>query len=143
VREISRSCGVDPLVQQLPQKYGTMLGRMFGDVDLSGGQWQKIAIARAFARDAPILVLDEPTSSLDPRAEYEIFRLFRTLARQRTTIIISHRFSTVSMADRIIVMGEGRILEQGSHTQLLRAKGMYAALYEMQSKQMQTLRRGR
>jgi ATP-binding cassette, subfamily B, bacterial len=81
VREISRSCGVDPLVQQLPQKYGTMLGRMFGNVDLSGGQWQKIAIARAFARNAPILVLDEPTSSLDPRAEYEIFRLFRTLAR--------------------------------------------------------------
>jgi ATP-binding cassette subfamily B protein len=130
-------------VQKLPQQYDTMLGRMFGDVDLSGGQWQKIAIARAFARNAPILVLDEPTSSLDPRAEYEIFLLFRKLARQRTTIIISHRFSTVSMADRIIVMGEGRILEQGSHPDLMRFKGVYAALYTMQSKQMKSLRKER
>jgi ATP-binding cassette subfamily B protein len=143
VREISRASGVDSLVQKLPQQYNTMLGRMFGDVDLSGGQWQKIAIARAFARNAPILILDEPTSSLDPRAEYEIFLLFRKLARQRTTIIISHRFSTVSMADRIIVMGEGRILEQGSHPELIRSKGVYAALYTMQSKQMKSLRKER
>jgi ATP-binding cassette, subfamily B, bacterial len=141
VREIGRACGVDPMVQKLPQQYETMLGRMFGDVDLSGGQWQKIAIARAFARNAPILVLDEPTSSLDPRAEYEIFLLFRELAKRRTTIIISHRFSTVSMADRIIVLGEGKILEQGSHSELMRKKGMYAALYAMQSKQMESLRK--
>jgi ATP-binding cassette, subfamily B, bacterial len=141
VKAVGRSCGMDPMIRRLPQGYETMLGRMFGEVDLSGGQWQKIAIARAFARDGSIVVLDEPTSSLDPRAEFEVYSLFRSLARNRTAIIISHRFSTVSMADRIIVMNDGRIVEEGSHPELMRAKGVYAALYTMQSKQMNTLRK--
>jgi ATP-binding cassette subfamily B protein len=143
VKAVCRLCGIDPLIRRLPQGYETMLGRMFGEVDLSGGQWQKLSIARAFARNGSVVILDEPTSSLDPRAEYEIFCLFRTLAKNRTTIIISHRFSTVSMADRIIVLDNGKIVEQGSHPQLMRTKGVYAALYTMQSKQMDTLRKER
>lgn len=143
VKAVCRACGIDPLIQKLPQKYETILGRMFGEVDLSGGQWQKLSIARAFARNGSVVVLDEPTSSLDPRAEYEIYCLFRTLAKDRTTIIISHRFSTVSMADRIVVLDNGKIVEQGSHPELMRTKGVYAALYTMQSKQMDSLRKER
>jgi ATP-binding cassette, subfamily B, bacterial len=142
VKEIGRKCGIDPMIQKLPQQYDTLLGRMFGQVDLSGGQWQKVAIARAFARDASILILDEPTSSLDPRAEYEIFCMFRALAQNRTTIIISHRFSTVSMADRIVVLDNGTIVEQGSHQELMRLNTTYAAMYNMQAKQMDSLRKG-
>jgi ATP-binding cassette subfamily B protein len=143
VQAVGRECGVDGMIRRLPQGYETMLGRMFGEVDLSGGQWQKIAIARAFARNGSIVVLDEPTSSLDPRAEFEIYSLFRSLARERTTVIISHRFSTVSMADRIIVMDDGKIVEEGSHPELMRRKGVYAALYTMQSRQMDSLRKER
>ncbi len=143
VKAIGKMCGIDPLIHRLPQGYETILGRMFGEVDLSGGQWQKIAIARAFASNGSVVVLDEPTSSLDPRSEYEIFCLFRDLAKNRTTIIISHRFSTVSMADRIIVMDQGKIVEDGSHPELMRKKGVYAALYTMQSKQMDSLRKER
>jgi ATP-binding cassette subfamily B protein len=141
VEEIARSSGIDPLVRSLPNGYQTILGRMFGEIDLSGGQWQKIAIARAFARNGSILILDEPTSNLDPRSEYEIFNQFRNLAAGRTAILISHRFSTVSMADRIIVLSEGRIVEQGTHGSLLQAGGVYAALFEMQTKQMTHLRK--
>ena len=143
VKAIGKACGIDPLIHRLPQGYETILGRMFGEVDLSGGQWQKIAIARAFASNGAVVILDEPTSSLDPRSEYEIFCLFRNLAKNRTTIIISHRFSTVSMADRIIVMDQGKIVEEGSHSELMQKKAVYAALYTMQSKQMDSLRKER
>ena len=100
--------------------YEQMLGRRFeGGVDLSGGQWQKIALARAYMRDAQVLILDEPTATLDARAEYEVFLRFAELTRGRMAVLISHRFSTVRMAERILVLENGRILEQGSHEQLV------------------------
>lgn len=136
VVEIAKRAGVDDLIQSMPEQYDTMLGRMFGKHDLSGGQWQKIAIARAVARDGAILILDEPTASLDARAEYRLFKNFRELANNRTTILISHRFSTITMADRIIVLNAGKIAEMGSHAELLAKQGIYAQLYSMQQSQM-------
>jgi ATP-binding cassette subfamily B protein len=131
IEAIARRADAHDLITSLPQGYDTLLGRMFGKYDLSGGQWQKLAIARAAARPACLLILDEPTSNLDARAEYELFSRFRELARGRTTILISHRFTTVSMADRILVMAGGRIVEQGTHRQLLDQGGAYAALYKL------------
>ena len=111
-----------------------MLGRRFeGGVDLSGGEWQKIALARAYLRDAQILVLDEPTAALDARSEYEVFERFAELTAGKTALLISHRFSTVRMADRIVVLADGRIAEQGSHTDLLRRGGEYAEMFELQA----------
>jgi ATP-binding cassette subfamily B protein len=132
VREIARRAGVDALLESLPNGYDTQLGRTFGDVDLSGGEWQRVALARAFARDARLLVLDEPTSNLDARAEHDLFLRFRRLAHGRTTILVSHRFSTVAMADRIVVLERGRIVESGSHAELMVRAGAYAQLYELQ-----------
>jgi ATP-binding cassette subfamily B protein len=125
----AEAAGIHPAIMKLPEGYDTRVGRMFGEHDLSGGQWQLVAIARAFARQAPLVVLDEPTASLDARAEFELFRRFKELARGRTTILISHRFSTVSMADRIVVIGGGRVAEIGTHDDLLARGGVYAALY--------------
>ena len=111
-----------------------MLGRWFhGGQELSLGQWQKIALARAFMRDAEILVLDEPTASLDAQTEYEIFQHFQELTEGKMAILISHRFSTVRMADRIVVIDGGRIAEVGSHQELLHAEGIYAELFAMQA----------
>ena len=122
------------MVAKLPLGYDQPLGKRFDDgVDLSGGEWQKIAIARAYMRDADILILDEPTAALDARAEYEVFQRFRELSRDRTAILISHRFSTVRMADRILVLEGGRVIESGAHDQLVAQKGRYAELFELQA----------
>jgi ATP-binding cassette subfamily B protein len=130
----ARKSGAHAIVESLPDGYQTMLGRWFhGGHELSVGQWQKIALARAFMRDAEILVLDEPTASLDAQTEYEIFRHFQELTIGKMAILISHRFSTVRMADRIVVIQEGRIAEIGGHQELLRQEGIYAHLFSMQA----------
>jgi ATP-binding cassette subfamily B protein len=122
------------LLPRLAGGYRQMLGRKFeGGVDLSGGEWQKIALARAYMRDAQVLILDEPTAALDARAEYEVFRRFSELVRGRMAIIISHRFSTVRIADRILVLSGGELIEEGSHQELLLKKGLYAELFELQA----------
>jgi ATP-binding cassette subfamily B protein len=122
------------VIDRLPNGYDQMVGRRFeGGVDLSGGEWQKIALARAYMRDAQVLILDEPTATLDARAEYEVFRRFADLTFERMAVLISHRFSTVRMADRILVLANGSIHEQGTHEQLLGLGGRYAELFELQA----------
>lgn len=124
----------DAVVAKLPAGYDQRLGRRFEDgVDLSGGEWQKIAIARAYMRDAEVLVLDEPTAALDARAEAEVFARFKELTAGRTAILISHRFSTVRRADRIVVLESGVIRESGGHSELMSARGRYAELFELQA----------
>ncbi len=124
----------DPVICELPKGYRQMLGRRFDDgVDLSTGQWQKIALARAYMRDAQILILDEPTASLDARAEFQVYERFVELTTGKMAVLISHRFSTVRMADRIFVLEGGLIAEQGSHRQLVALGGKYAELFEMQA----------
>jgi ATP-binding cassette subfamily B protein len=130
--------GADSVVSRLPDGYGTMLGRWFQQgQELSVGEWQRIAMARAFWRDAGILILDEPSSSLDPLAEAELTREFRALLGGRSAIVISHRLSTVQLADRIYVMDGGRIAERGTHTELLAQGGLYAKLYRAQAQHYQ------
>jgi ATP-binding cassette subfamily B protein len=130
----ARKSGAHSVIEDLPEGYDTMLGRWFHDGhELSLGQWQKIALARAFMREAEILVLDEPTASVDARTEYEIFQHFKELTEGKMAILISHRFSTVRMADRIAVIQEGRITELGTHEELLRREGTYAQLFSMQA----------
>ncbi|MFN7992105.1 MAG: ABC transporter ATP-binding protein [Bryobacteraceae bacterium] len=122
------------VIGKLPHGYEQMIGRRFeGGVDLSGGEWQKFALARAYMRDAQLLILDEPTSTLDARSEYEVFRRFAELTRGRMAVLISHRFSTVRMADRILVLENGQIREQGTHEQLVALGGRYAELFELQA----------
>ncbi|MGH9582656.1 MAG: ATP-binding cassette domain-containing protein, partial [Bryobacteraceae bacterium] len=122
------------VVTTLPKKYRQMLGRRFeGGVDLSTGQWQKIALARAYMRDAQILILDEPTASLDARAEFEVYQRFADLTAGKMAVLISHRFSTVRMADRILVLEQGRVVEEGSHRHLVALGGKYAELFELQA----------
>lgn len=134
VVQAAQAAGADAVIQRLPQGYGTQLGHaFFGGHELSIGEWQKIAVARAFLRDASIIVLDEPSSALDPQAETELFQRFRTLIQGRSAVLVSHRFSTVQMADCIYVMEHGRIIERGSHQELLRLGGRYAYLFQMQA----------
>ena len=126
--------GAGSIIEKMPKSYDTMLGRRWEKgQELSGGQWQKIALARAFMRKAEVLVLDEPTSSLDAEAEYEVFRRFGELMEGRIAVLISHRFSTVRMADRIVVLSAGKILELGSHAELMALDGAYARLFNLQA----------
>jgi ATP-binding cassette subfamily B protein len=125
--------GVEEIVAGLPGGYAQSLGRWFGGEDLSTGQWQRLALSRAFMRRSPVLVLDEPTAALDAEAEAEIFGRFRALARGRTAILITHRFSTVRMADRIAVFEAGRLTECGTHAELLAADGRYARMFRIQA----------
>jgi ATP-binding cassette subfamily B protein len=123
------------LVSRLPAGYDQMLGKRFQEgVELSGGEWQKVALARAYMRQAQVLILDEPTSALDARAEYEVFQRFAALTKGKTAVLISHRFSTVRMADRILVLQEGQLIESGSHEELIDMNGKYAELFALQAK---------
>ncbi|TLS43719.1 ABC transporter ATP-binding protein [Streptomyces montanus] len=134
VRAAAMAGGVDTIVSELPDKYDTMLGRHFEEGrQLSGGQWQKVALSRAFMRKAPVVVLDEPTSAIDAEAEAEIFGRLRDIAGEATSLIIAHRFSTVRIADKILVMDQGRVIEEGTHDDLLRADGVYAYLFNLQA----------
>jgi ATP-binding cassette, subfamily B, bacterial len=122
------------VIQKLAGKYDQMLGRRFeGGVDLSGGEWQKLALARAYLRDAQLLILDEPTAALDARSELEVFERFAELTAGKMALLISHRFSTVRMADRIVVLEGGKLVEEGSHAQLMALSGRYASMFEMQA----------
>jgi len=124
----------DLLAARLPGNYDQMLGKRFADgVELSGGEWQKVALARAYMRDAQLLILDEPTSALDARAEYEVFQRFAELTKGKSAVLISHRFSTVRMADRILVLDKGELIEIGSHEELLIKGGRYAELFDLQA----------
>jgi ATP-binding cassette subfamily B protein len=124
----------DTVVDKLAGGYDQMLGRRFeGGVELSGGEWQKIALARAYLRDAQLLILDEPTAALDARSELEVFERFAELTEGKMALLISHRFSTVRMADRIVVLEGGRLIEEGNHQQLMARAGVYAGMFEMQA----------
>jgi len=124
----------DEVIGKLQRDYDQMLGRRFeGGVDLSGGEWQKVALARAYLRDAQVLILDEPTAALDARSEYEVFQRFADLTAGKMALFISHRFSTVRMADRIVVLEKGRIAEDGNHDQLTHLGGRYAEMFELQA----------
>jgi ATP-binding cassette subfamily B protein len=134
IERSARQSLADVLAEKLPGRYDQELGRRFRQgVELSGGEWQKVALARAYMRDAQLLILDEPTAALDARAEYEVFERFSDLTRGRTAVLISHRFSTVRMADRILVLEKGELLEIGSHEELLQKEGRYAELFHLQA----------
>ncbi len=134
LEEAARKSLADQVITRLPLGYEQMLGRRFeGGVDLSGGEWQKIALARAYLRDAQLLILDEPTASLDARSEFEVFRRFAELTSEKMALFISHRFSTVRMADRIVVLEAGDIVEEGTHQELTRMGGRYAEMFELQA----------
>ncbi|MBD9469258.1 ABC transporter ATP-binding protein [Pseudoxanthomonas sp. PXM01] len=134
IRAAAARAMADEVIDGLPRGYDQMVGRRFkNSVDLSGGQWQKIAIARAYMRDAQVMILDEPTAALDARSEFEVFQRFKELSDNRTAVLISHRFSSVRMADRILVLDQGRLEASGTHEQLMAAGGRYAELFELQA----------
>jgi len=134
VRGAAHKSLADQVIDKLPKRYEQLLGLRFeGGVDLSGGEWQKVALARAYIRDSQVVILDEPTASLDARSEYEVFQRFTELTAGKTALLISHRFSTVRMAGRIVVLENGRIAEQGSHDQLLSLGGRYSGMFELQA----------
>lgn len=134
IRDAAHRALADEVIDALPAGYEQLIGRRFKTgVDLSGGQWQKIAIARAYMRDAQVMILDEPTAALDARAEFEVFQRFKELSDNRTAVLISHRFSSVRMADRILVLADGRIEASGTHEELMIEGGRYAELFELQA----------
>ena len=134
IKEAADRGGASPVIEKLPEQYNTMLGRRWEKgSELSGGEWQKIALARAFMRKADVMILDEPTSSLDAEAEYEVFLRFNELMEDKIAVLISHRFSTVRMADRIVLLSGGKILEVGSHQELIGLNGSYARLFNLQA----------
>lgn len=130
--------GINELISKLPKGYSTVIGTLFEDSrELSWGEWQKIALSRAIFREAPVLILDEPSSALDADTEYDIFKRFREIVKERTSILISHRFTNVSLADRIIVLEKGSVAETGTHKELMRRKGAYYSMYSKQSKRFE------
>jgi ATP-binding cassette subfamily B protein len=134
IAEAATKSGASSVIEGLPQGYETVLGKWFdGGVNLSGGEWQKVALGRAFMRDAQILILDEPSAALDAKAEFELFSRLQQLAHGRTAIFISHRFSTVRRADRILVFEQGRLIESGTHDELVARGGPYAELFNLQA----------
>jgi ATP-binding cassette, subfamily B, bacterial len=134
IRTAAERSLADSVAKRLAGRYDQMLGKRFeGGVDLSGGEWQKVALARAYMRDAQLLILDEPTAALDARAEYEVFLRFSELTKGRMAVLISHRFSTVRMADRILVLKNGQLVEQGTHEALVALGGLYAELFQLQA----------
>ena len=134
IAEAARRGMADEVIESLPQGYDQLVGRRWKTgMDLSGGQWQKIAIARAYMRDAQVIILDEPTAALDARAEFEVFQRFKELGAGKTAVLISHRFSSVRMADRILVLADGKVEAQGTHEQLMAQGGRYAELFELQA----------
>jgi ATP-binding cassette subfamily B protein len=134
IKKAAQQSLADALAAKLPQQYDQWLGRKFNDgVELSGGEWQKVALARAYMKDAQVLILDEPTSALDARAEYEVFQRFSCMTQGKSAVLISHRFSTARLADRIMVLDKGTVLEIGSHEELLEKNGKYAELFQLQA----------
>jgi ATP-binding cassette subfamily B protein len=134
IRAAARKSLADQVIRKMPMEYDQILGCRFkGGVDLSGGEWQKMALARAYLRDAQLLILDEPTAALDARSEHEVFERFAELTEGKMALLISHRFSTVKMADRILVIENGKIAEQGQHHDLIEQSGHYAEMYELQA----------
>ncbi|MDB4925915.1 ABC transporter ATP-binding protein [Mucilaginibacter sp.] len=134
IQKAARESLADALAEKLPNRYEQWLGRRFNNgVELSGGEWQKVALARAYMKDAQVLILDEPTAALDARAEYEVFQRFAELTKGKSAVLISHRFSTARLADRIIVLDKGTILEAGTHQELLAENGRYAELFHLQA----------
>ena len=133
IKAAAQKAGAD-FIDELPNGYQTILSRQFeGGTELSGGQWQKIAIARALTRDAQLLILDEPTAALDVRSEHDIYARFQELTKEKTTVLISHRMSTVRMAERILVLDDGKAIEEGTHEELMKDNGLYARLYTLQA----------
>lgn len=136
VREAAQFSAANAFISNLPEGYDTLLGKHFGGgVEISVGEWQKVALARAFLRDAQMIILDEPTSALSPQSEYEVFQSFRKLIKGHSALLISHRFSTVRMADMIYVLDKGRIVERGSHEELMKQGGYYARMFDIQAQQ--------
>jgi ATP-binding cassette subfamily B protein len=134
VRAAAKKSHAESVIKKLARLYDQPLGTRFeGGVDLSGGEWQKIALARAHMRDAQLLILDEPTAALDARTEQEVFARFAELTRGKASVLVSHRFSTVRMADRILVLAGGMITEEGTHDRLMRDGGRYAEMFELQA----------
>ena len=134
IEEAARKSQASQVIRKLPERYDQMLGRRFeGGVDLSTGEWQRIALARAYLRDAQLLILDEPTAALDAKSELQVFERFAELTAGKMALLISHRFSTVRMADRIVVLEGGKLVEEGTHAQLLASGGRYATMFEMQA----------